>query len=120
MMNIHSASQVFLETLFLSVALTQSNYPVNLAYEMLDELQQKIYSVYPKVRISEDEQIAGARIFVSDICQRYNSKVSSAQDQKEHEAEAIAEKRAEEFAAKLKSNMNRMMGPVEETKVTRI
>lgn len=87
-----------------------------MAYKMLEELQQKIYSVYPNVKTSPDEQLRGARVFASEICQRYNSMMPTGPSQADKEAEALAEKRAEEFAAKLKSNMQRMMVPIEETK----
>ena len=117
MTNIQSASPV-LPTLFTKyIALAQPTYPADLAYKMLEEVQQKIYSVYPKVKESEEESIAGARIFVSDICQRYNSLITREQSKEDKEAEEIAERRAEEFANKLKSNMERMILPVEESKV---
>ena len=42
--------------------------------------------------------------------------VTAAQSAEDNEAEAIAEKRAQEFAEKLRGNMGHMRLPVEETK----
>eukprot|EP00826_Nyctotherus_ovalis_P021949 TRINITY_DN17176_c0_g1_i7.p2 TRINITY_DN17176_c0_g1~~TRINITY_DN17176_c0_g1_i7.p2 ORF type:complete len:164 (-),score=21.18 TRINITY_DN17176_c0_g1_i7:122-613(-) len=78
------------------VVLAQESYPEELAYRMIGELQQKIYSTYPKVREEEStERLAGARIVMSDICQRYNAMVGAAQEEdpetKQIEAERIRE-----------------------------
>ena len=97
---------------------------------MLEELQEKIYSVFPRVKEpapapmgvaeqdgEQDESLAGARMFASDICQRYNAMVTDPQLDAEKKEDDVAEKRVEEFVAKLKLNMDKMMMVQEDTKV---
>jgi len=97
--------------------LVKETYPEEFAYKLLEELRETIYAKFPKVKEPDStEDIKGVRIFVSDICQRYNSMVPASQSAEENENEQIAERRAQEFAEKLKQNMDHVMIPVEETK----
>lgn len=81
---------------------------------MLEELRDKIYAVYPRTKDgNSEEQIRGARVFVSEICQRYNSEIASAENEPEANQAAI---RAEESAGKLRANVQQMAVGADESK----
>ena len=44
---------------------------------MLSEIQEKIYENFPKVKKDdEDEKLSGAKIYISNVCFKYNSRDS--------------------------------------------
>ncbi len=52
--------------------LTNDKFPVDKALILLSEIQAKIYENFPKIKQEEEEEnLAGAKIYVSDICAKY-------------------------------------------------
>jgi len=61
------------------IALVRHEYSEENAYEMLEEVREKIYSQYPKIT-TEDEVLTGARMYVSEIARKYNNRDSKSFD----------------------------------------
>lgn len=57
------------------VALVKQGYSSEDAYEMLEEVKEKIYFQYPKAA-GEGEALTGAKMYVSEIVQKFNGRSS--------------------------------------------
>ena len=70
--------------------LTSDSFPVDKALILLGEIQSKIYENFPKIqKEDEEENLAGAKIYISDICSKYslNAEEPSPAQQKMQEAQ---------------------------------
>ena len=96
-------SLCFASTLLCRVlVLTRENYPEELALKMIKEVQEKVYTSYPKVKEEEStEMLTGVRIFMSDICNKYNSMIPTAQED-DVEAKQIEAERIKELGDRIK------------------
>jgi len=94
------------------------------AYLFIEELQERIYSQYPKIiAVGEEESLGGSRMYISEICQKYNTPQNIKPDKISHEEvklnfekdnnspdakQPIADpqqKKVDDLALKLKQNM---------------
>ncbi len=65
--------------------LTQATFPAESALQLIAELQDNIYSHYPKIKDpAEDESLTGAKMYISEISQKYNSLNSQERDHVDH------------------------------------
>lgn len=63
----------------LIVVLTTKNFAADKVPLILNEIEDKIYENFPKVKKDdEDEKLSGAKIYISNICFKYNARESLA------------------------------------------
>ena len=61
--------------------MASKGYPNDTALIILDEIKEKIYENFSKVKeIYEDEQLSGGKIYISNICLKYNNEDNSEDD----------------------------------------
>ena len=68
---------------------------------------------------NEDEQLAGAKMYISEISHKFNTPISQERE-KPVVLEADAKKKADDFASKVKSNLNQVKRDHEEQKVFQV
>ena len=58
----------------LIIVLTANNFGTEKALLVLNEIQEKIYEDFPKIKNEkEDEKLSGARLYISNVCFKYNA-----------------------------------------------
>ena len=87
-----------------ALVLTNETFPVDKAVMLLSEIEAKIFEYFPKIRQEEEEEnLAGAKIYVSDICAKYTTTPDEGPEPAENPApKPLAEEKMKEAIEKIR------------------
>ena len=101
--------------------MVRQNYSSEDAYSMLIEIQNRIYGQYPGIiEKSSSESLAGAKMYISEIIQKYNNRISHDLENTNPNDIIVSVddgkggKNADQLAVKIKQEFRQSNTPLEE------
>jgi hypothetical protein len=102
------------DNLICYAVLTETWNSLELPFKMLKEIKKEIYDKFPDMQFNSDNSdisLAGAKIFLVDICKKYNNSPK-------HDKLAQAQAKMEQVAARMKKNVDHLHE--QETKIAEL